>query len=231
MLGTASARWGSCKPSELTLGGFAHRCINMSFSDLTCPTKSFQKTHFGSEVLSKRRKISLKIAAVAVSGFTLTITAAAPTFVLQRITGDGRCLFRSLAQGAHIVGHTSTTQNTTLLPFAEETSAADMLRAAVCEELLRRQGEMEPFIDDDFAAYVQDMRQASTWGGEPELAMSVHVLQRPVAVYTATAQDTLFLLSRYGEDEYAGQQDVALFFHGAGHYDLLLTSSQMQSKL
>lgn len=70
---------------------------------------------------------------------------AARQYRLLRIAGDGRCLFRSLAQGGHIAaqhdgaaGAAGGGQPVQLLGASEETAAADKLRSAICDELLRR---------------------------------------------------------------------------------------------
>ena len=88
----------------------------------------------------------------------------AEQFSLLRITGDGRCLFRSLAQGSHLAaqedaagasadsgggsgagsGETQQQQSLyvqqqmKLLSAEVETARADELRQAICEELLQR---------------------------------------------------------------------------------------------
>jgi hypothetical protein len=46
---------------------------------------------------------------------------------------------------------------------------------------------------------------------------------------TAQAWQGLRLVSQYGHDEYP-QPDIPLFFHGAGHYDLLVRSD-LRSRL
>jgi hypothetical protein len=68
--------------------------------------------------------------------------AAQEQFAVLCITGDGRCLFRSLAQGAHLAEQSEQSglekARMRLLTPPEEISAADDLRAGICEELLRQ---------------------------------------------------------------------------------------------
>lgn len=52
----------------------------------------------------------------------------------------------------------------------------------VCDRLEERRGDLAPFIDEDFDAYVAAMRQPHAWGGEPELSVAADVLSRPVHV-------------------------------------------------
>jgi hypothetical protein len=66
--------------------------------------------------------------------------AEAQNFSVFRVAGDGRCLFRSLAQGAHLAAQADATTQQVLQPLAplEETDRADELRQAICDELLQR---------------------------------------------------------------------------------------------
>ncbi len=68
-------------------------------------------------------------------------------FVVVRITGDGRCFFRSLAQGNHLAaqadataasGGTAQQQPPQLLSAEGEVAKADSVRQAICDELLAR---------------------------------------------------------------------------------------------
>jgi len=81
---------------------------------------------------------------------------------------------------------------------------------------------VEPFIDRDFDAYVSKMAADGVWGGEPEIAMAAYVLELPVRVYSLRGP-AVSLVNEYGGDYSAasGGRAVSLFFHGAGHYDLL----------
>lgn len=78
--------------------------------------------------------------AAADEGHTSPASAAPqPSYSLLRIAGDGRCLFRSLAQGAHLAQQADEGgERPQLLAAAQETARADELRSAICEELLAR---------------------------------------------------------------------------------------------
>lgn len=76
------------------------------------------------------------------------------------------------------------------------------------------------------------MRKVWTWGGEPELSVAPDILQRPVDVYDTAA----IPISQYEPADKSSRRkpSVALLFHGAGHYDLLVPAQwrpQLQSKL
>ena len=125
-------------------------------------------------------------AGAAAAGAAAASSAGAPDdgaeWAVLRITGDGRCLFRSLAQGDHLAQRAERGLPAALLPAGEEAASADALRHAVCDALEGSREDMEAFIagdDDDgghgFDGYVARMRRPGTWGGEPELALAARV--------------------------------------------------------
>jgi OTU domain-containing protein 6 len=157
--------------------------------------------------------------AVTARAYALPVASASPAgggFRVLRITGDGRCLFRSVVQAQ---AHATTGA---LLAPAAELAAADALRASAMDELTRRRDEYEWAVEGDFSAYVAAMRRPNAWGGEMELLMAAQVLRAPIAV--AMAQPELRVIATYGE-EYAaskGARTAHVLFHGEGHYEALL---------
>ncbi|KAL9420709.1 hypothetical protein AB3S75_038309 [Citrus x aurantiifolia] len=131
------------------------------------------------------------------------------------IAGDGRCLFRSVIHGAWLrAGKQSPSDSL-------QRELADELRAKVADEFLLRRAETEWFVEGDFDAYVRQMRQPHSWGGEPELLMSSHVLKMPITVYMRDkTSGSLKNLSEYGQ-EYGKENPIRVLYHGYGHYDLL----------
>lgn len=115
------------------------------------------------------------------------------------------------------------------LTIAEEEAAAAQLRQHICSEIEKRKSDIEPFLETDIEAYLAYMSQASTWGGEPELSVSPHCLQRPVEVYMYGATG-LQVMSTYEDAKYDTASPVKVLFNGIGHYDLLVIRKQM-SKL
>eukprot|EP00249_Psilotum_nudum_P013976 c24605_g1_i2 orf=312-710(+) len=73
------------------------------------------------------------------------------------IPGDGRCLFRALAHGAHLRSGKSAPN--------------------VLDELVKQREVSEWFIEGKFEDYVKWMRLPDAWGGEPELFIASHVLK------------------------------------------------------
>mmetsp|Transcript_807 Transcript_807/g.2492 ORF Transcript_807/g.2492 Transcript_807/m.2492 type:complete len:252 (-) Transcript_807:2033-2788(-) len=157
---------------------------------------------------------------------TRSVTAkgsgAAGSWLLAPSKGDGRCLFRSLAQGDHRLRNHGKP-----LAADRETDAADQ----VCNRLLERRDDIAPFIDEDFNAYVAAMRRPHTWGGEPELSVAADVLARPVHVYDSSLQPITQYDPIEQTDNGDPQEPVSLLFQRLGHYDLLVPHEQPQSKL
>ncbi|PSS26949.1 OTU domain-containing protein [Actinidia chinensis var. chinensis] len=135
------------------------------------------------------------------------------------IPGDGRCLFRSVAQGAYMrAGRPSPSESL-------QKELADELRAKVADEFIKRRTETEWFVEGDFDTYVMQMRQPHIWGGEPELLMSSHVLRVPITVYMWDKRcSCLKIIAEYGQ-EYDKENPIRVLYHGYGHYDALESPS------
>ncbi|EIE22932.1 hypothetical protein COCSUDRAFT_83704 [Coccomyxa subellipsoidea C-169] len=87
--------------------------------------------------------------------------------------------------------------------------------------MVRRKEEIEPFIPGVFDAYVSNMSLEGIWGGEPELAVAIHCIRRPIIVKSGIFGKDLEKVSEYGAQEYPGVSPVCLLFSGC-HYDLLM---------
>lgn len=136
------------------------------------------------------------------------------SYEVHAVAGDGRCLFRSVAVARSLRDRGERTSE------SEEIREADALRSAAVEELNERREETEWFIEGDFEQYCRRMKMPSTWGGEPEILMLTHVLTSPISVYMESEEGARNI-GRYG-DEYDGdEEDLAVLFHGAGHYEAL----------
>jgi hypothetical protein len=109
---------------------------------------------------------------------------ASDVYVLP-IAGDGRCMFRALAQGEQLASRAESGHDLVLLASDAETARADELRQGVCEQLRQRKQEVAPFIptssEQSFEAYVDAMRGIYTWGGT---TVRVHAPMRSVQIPT-----------------------------------------------
>jgi hypothetical protein len=137
-----------------------------------------------------------------------------PRWRVLPVTGDGRCLFRSVVQA------TAAAAGAPLLDAAAELAAADALRSAAVDELVRRREQYEWAIEGDFDAYTRAMRAPYAWGGEMELLMASLVLRAPIAVVMAPPGEAPRVIGTYGEE--FGGTPARVLFHGAGHYEALL---------
>ncbi|XP_044342441.1 OVARIAN TUMOR DOMAIN-containing deubiquitinating enzyme 4 isoform X1 [Triticum aestivum] len=135
-----------------------------------------------------------------------------------RITGDGRCLFRSVAYGACIRRGKQSPSD------SAQKELADELRAKVADEFIKRRGDTEWFLEGNFESYVRKMRKPHAWGGEPELLMCSHVLGMPITVHMYTkGTDNPRIIAEYGQ-EYGKDNPVRVLYDGYGHYDALQPS-------
>ncbi|KAK3278162.1 hypothetical protein CYMTET_13884 [Cymbomonas tetramitiformis] len=145
-----------------------------------------------------------------------------------RVTGDGKCMFRSLALGL------AASRNQSMSSSREETEA-DQLRMAVfdamCKSTKRRMDFPEAIIavkaESDFDRYCKRVQKPSFWGGEAELLVLSKMLKQPIGVYLPDKKHGGFrLIQEYGAKfniENGGKRKVIkLLYNGQNHYDLLL---------
>lgn len=176
--------------------------------------------------------------------FHLARAAAGPAIEtglrVIRVAGDGRCMFRALAQGL------ARNQGRFLGQAAEE-QEADQLRLAVAEALCRtaaRRNEFAPAVyaveaEDKMQNYCRRILSPTFWGGEPELLVLSQMLRVPILVYIPAKEagsrgggSGYVVIQRYGEQyEKKGggggkkrrARAVRLLYSGSNHYDLLLS--------
>jgi hypothetical protein len=99
----------------------------------------------------------------------------------SEFAGDGRCLFRALAQGDYL---SIFGRNT--LSAENEKCRANTLRAAICDKLEHSRGFFEPFIcagSQSFDTYMGEIGASETWGEELEILAAIRVLGRSVKVF------------------------------------------------
>ncbi|OWM81753.1 hypothetical protein CDL15_Pgr007791 [Punica granatum] len=139
-------------------------------------------------------------------------------YSVQKVTGDGRCLFRALVKGMAL------NKGVSLSP-REERDDADELRMAVKEIICdseedRRQYEealVAITVDESLKRYCQRIKKPDFWGGESELLHSRGGRGLgfiPIAEYGSEFRKGL----RKGKKK----QVVKLLYSGRNHYDLLV---------
>lgn len=157
-------------------------------------------------------------------------------FRILKIKGDGRCMFRALAQGL-------SRNKGVFISGETETKEADELRLAVRDALCRSEKRKKQFKDAIFSLeategpigrYCQRLGSTSFWGGEVELLVLSKMLHTPIYVYK-TAQEGgrkdggLIPIQKYGEEfsktskvTSVPRRPVRLLYFEGNHYNLLL---------
>ncbi|XP_065854263.1 OVARIAN TUMOR DOMAIN-containing deubiquitinating enzyme 3 isoform X6 [Euphorbia lathyris] len=111
-------------------------------------------------------------------------------YSVQRITGDGRCLFRALVKGM------SFNKGISLNP-SEERIDADDLRMAVKETICDGNKERKQYeealiaitVDESLKRYCQRIARPDFWGGESELLVLSKLCKQPIIVYIPEHED------------------------------------------
>lgn len=229
-------RFQSLRIRELTNGFLMRNSLNYrSHSIYMCTHAGFQQSPASSllpishrifirKITSNGRTNRFSIEASCGQFYYTRETGATEFFVRHKVLGDGRCLFRSLAQAIHLENQRNAhgvNSRPRLLSQTQETRAADALRAMVCEEMCQQRPILEHFIEMNFDDYIQRMAHASVWGGEPELFAAACVLDRCVEVFSPSESWKLQQISEYGREKRKDKRSVALLYADYMHYDLL----------
>ncbi|CAL4938673.1 unnamed protein product [Urochloa decumbens] len=103
---------------------------------------------------------------------------------VQRVTGDGRCMFRALAKGM------AKNKGIPLTP-REEVKDADDLRMAVKEIICDSETERQKYeeaviaitVEQSLRRYCQRIRRPDFWGGESEFLVLSRLCRQPIIIY------------------------------------------------
>ncbi|CAN0879816.1 OVARIAN TUMOR DOMAIN-containing deubiquitinating enzyme 3 [Linum grandiflorum] len=153
-------------------------------------------------------------------------------YSVQKVTGDGRCLFRALVKGMAL------NKGIPLKP-REETDDADDLRMAVKEIICGSSNERQQYeeaiiaitVDEPLKRYCQRIGRADFWGGESELLVLSKLCRQPIIVYipehehAGGGRSSGFLpIAEYGGEfgKWKRKKAVKLLYSGRNHYDLLV---------
>ncbi|KAL3753698.1 hypothetical protein ACJRO7_001008 [Eucalyptus globulus] len=157
-------------------------------------------------------------------------------YSVQKVAGDGRCMFRALVKGM------AFTKGISLNP-REEREDADELRMAVKEIICdsgeeRRQYEealVAITVDESLKRYCQRIDRHDFWGGESELLVISKLCKQPIIVYIPEHEHTrggwgsgFIPIAEYGSEFRKGSRKgkqrevVKLLYSGRNHYDLLV---------
>ncbi|GAV68540.1 OTU domain-containing protein [Cephalotus follicularis] len=156
-------------------------------------------------------------------------------YTVEKVTGDGRCLFRALVKGMAI------NKGIGLKPW-EERDEADGLRMAVkeviCDNGKERQHYEEALVaitvEESLKRYCQRIERPDFWGGESELLVLSKLCSQPIIVYIPENEQKggwgsgFIPISEYGAEFNKGSKNgkprkaVRLLYRGRNHYDLLV---------
>lgn len=157
-------------------------------------------------------------------------------YSVQKVAGDGRCMFRALVKGmARNKGISFTPR--------QEREEADELRAAVKEVICDNHEEHNQYeeaviaitVDEPLKRYCQRIGRSDFWGGESELLVLSKLCHQPIIVYipenelnNGTGGSGFIPIAEYGIEYCKGsgktqpQKVVRLLYSGRNHYDLLI---------
>ncbi|XP_004514942.1 OVARIAN TUMOR DOMAIN-containing deubiquitinating enzyme 3 [Cicer arietinum] len=153
-------------------------------------------------------------------------------FSVQKVTGDGRCLFRALVKGMAYNKGIPLNQR-------EERENADELRMAVKEAICENVGDRKLYeeaiiavtVDEPLQRYCKRISRPDFWGGESELLVLSKLCKQPIIVYIPEHEHRgggwgsgFIPIAEYGSEFIKGssRKAVRLLFSGNNHYDLLL---------
>ncbi|KAF8063880.1 hypothetical protein N665_1179s0004 [Sinapis alba] len=158
-------------------------------------------------------------------------------YAVDRVTGDGRCLFRALVKGM------AFNKGITINPRRERDDA-DELRMAVKEVICNDPKEREKYkealiaitVDESLKRYCQRIGRHDFWGGESELLVLSKLCKQPIIVYIPEHEHRrgggygsgFIPIAEYGAEFKGGwgkrnnkKNVVRLLYSGRNHYDLL----------
>ncbi|GAB2272538.1 OVARIAN TUMOR DOMAIN-containing deubiquitinating enzyme 3 [Dionaea muscipula] len=154
---------------------------------------------------------------------------------VQKINGDGRCMFRALVRGM------ARNKGMALTP-REERQDADDLRLAVKEVICDDESEQHHYkealiaitVDEPLKRYCRRIERDDFWGGESELLVLSKLCKQPIVVYIPEHEHTksrgsgFIPIAEYGAEygKGSGKREardvVRLLYSGRNHYDLLV---------
>ncbi|XP_078174845.1 OVARIAN TUMOR DOMAIN-containing deubiquitinating enzyme 3-like [Carex rostrata] len=157
-------------------------------------------------------------------------------YSVQRVTGNGRCMFRALVKGI------ARNKGVPLNPRMEVQDADDLrlaVKEVICDSSSERQNYEEALlaitIDEPLRRYCQRIRSPDFWGGESELLVLSRLCHQPIIVYIPECEHSLrgtgngFIpIAEYGLEfckstkQWKKRVPVRLLYSGSNNYDLLV---------
>ncbi|KAJ8476692.1 hypothetical protein OPV22_020419 [Ensete ventricosum] len=166
----------------------------------------------------------------------LPATKKVEHYTVQKVKGDGRCMFRALVKGM-------ANNKGLVLNSRQEMDDADDLRMAVKEVICDSETERPQYeealiaitVDESLKQYCQRIERSNFWGGESELLVLSKLCQQPIIVYIPEHEHThgawgnrFIPITQYGSEFGKKSRNgklrapVRLLYSGRNHYDLLV---------
>ncbi|KAL5740459.1 hypothetical protein ACOSQ2_029639 [Xanthoceras sorbifolium] len=157
-------------------------------------------------------------------------------YSVQKVTGDGRCLFRALVKGMAL-------NKGIALDSRVERDDADLLRMAVKEVICDNGNERRQYeealvaitVEESLKRYCHRIERPDFWGGEAELLVLSKLCNQPIIVYIPEHEHTrggwgagFIPIAEYGAEfrhrsrKGNPRKVVRLLYSGRNHYDLLV---------
>lgn len=154
-------------------------------------------------------------------------------YSVQKITGDGRCMFRALVKGM------AFNKGVKLHPRDERDDADELrmaVKEAICDDEKRLKYEealIAITVEESLRRYCQRIGRSDFWGGESELLVLSKLCCQPIMVYIPEQEhggrgSGFIPIAEYGAEFRKGSKNrkarkvVRLLYSGRNHYDLLV---------
>lgn len=155
-------------------------------------------------------------------------------YSVQKITGDGRCMFRALVRGM------AFNKGVKLHPRDERDDADELrmaIKEAICDDEKERLKYEEALVaitvEESLRRYCQRIGRSDFWGGESELLVLSKLCCQPIMVYIPEQEhggrgSGFIPIAEYGAEFRKGSKNrkarkvVRLLYSGGNHYDLLV---------
>uniref|UniRef100_A0A0D9Z543 Ubiquitin thioesterase OTU n=1 Tax=Oryza glumipatula TaxID=40148 RepID=A0A0D9Z543_9ORYZ len=157
---------------------------------------------------------------------------------VQRVTGDGRCMFRALETlVCLLVGERNGKEQGDFIDLKGGDDLRMAVKEVICDDETERQKYEEAVIaitvDESLRRYCHRIRQSDFWGGESELLVLSKLCRQPIIIYIPEREyhgrgNGFIPIAEYGLEfskdskQWKEKVPVRLLYSGRNHYDLLV---------
>jgi len=131
--------------------------------------------------------------------------ASGVKLVIERMIGDGNCLFRSISR--QIYG---------------DQDWHEVVRSRVVDYLASEQTHFSTFIPGDFSLHVQQMRKLGSFGSHTEIQAVAELFNRTIETYAPSSGGTFRRLNILQGNYKNSEPPIRLLYRNNNHYDALI---------